>query len=153
MADTFSYDVKMTGNLANLDAIAELWHYKILRKYIAAAQQTDEQSQIDAPVGLTGDLKSSGTVGDMIDNGPGDFSIEVSFGDGNSGPITYDYPISAATTQYPADSLEADGYAWFQELGWTSVAGNHIPAVGYLGSNFDIAVLDLELALDGLLDK
>ena len=152
MAD-FTYEVFFNGPLADPIALAQLWHYKILEKYIKAADQTYQGSQADVPVGETGDLQTSGQVGNLIENGPGEFSIDVSYGDGSS-TGTYDYAEGAATTQYSAGAMAADGYSWFVELGHMSVAGNPVPAQPFLGPNFDINVDGLlQIGLPNLLDK
>jgi hypothetical protein len=148
------YSVTLKGDIANADLLAKKWHYKIVSAYIKAAKECYDESQRDAPVGETGDLKASGEVGNLQENGPGPFSIEVAYGGGI--PFTqkdYNYPGSAATTQYPAGEMEADTYPWFVELGHLSRAGNVVPAQPFLGPNFDFAIMGLEIKLDGILDR
>lgn len=149
----FTMDVFFTGALSDPVALAQKWHDKILGSYIDAANNTYAGSQADVPIGETGDLAGSGSMA-LVDNGPGAFHVDVSYGDGQTTGTVYSYPEGDATTQYTAGGMEADGYTWFTELGHLSVAGNPVPPRPYLGPNFDVNADGLlGIGLPGLLDK
>jgi len=100
----------------------------------AAASATLIGAQGDALVD-TGLLAGSGHI-DVVQNGEETY-IYVTFGDGSATSTTYSYPSSFATSQYNDGGMEAEGYAWFVELGHMSRGGTYVAPHPYLGPNFD----------------
>jgi|SRR5579859_7326926 len=89
-----------------------------------SAQTTLSNSQSMVPV-LSGDLQASGHI---EDNG---VDIDVVYGDGSSAG-TYSYPDNGLN-----GDMQADGYAWFVELGHLSRAGNPVAPQPFLGPAFE----------------
>lgn len=106
------------------DAIKELMGEAASKVYMA--------SQASVPVDK-GDLQSSAYI-DIVD-GPTEFHVDVTYGDGNGYGSKY--------------GIE-DGYAWFVELGHLSRAGNLVPPQPYLSPAFDMEAQNLQSALQSL---
>lgn len=108
-----------------LDVLPEKLGNRILQKMQAAADKTFEASQAEVPVD-TSALKDSGRVEPSVVGNREEIIFDVTYGDGSSTPKTYNYDTSFS------GAVEADGYAWFQELGTVKM-----PAQPYLGPPFE----------------
>jgi HK97 gp10 family phage protein len=105
MADGLNFNLLGQDKVINvLGKVETKMSILILEAIVTAARNTLEDSQYMVPVD-TGDLKASGhmIVGELL--------AAVVYGDGSQTDKIYDY-----------GDYQADGYAWFQELGTTKMA-------------------------------
>lgn len=152
MTEIFSLEVDGRDQvLTALNQLSEGMKNRILMKLQASADRVLQVSQGDVPVD-TEDLKASGHVEPSVnveaDGSGAQFGFDVVYGDGSSTSTIYDYP---GGNQGMKD-VQADGYAWFTELGHLDRAGNPVRPQPYLGPAFDDECQNLLSSLGIVLD-
>lgn len=120
MADNISVSIDGADRVVNIfSGLSEKMSNQIKRKLQASADRVLAVSQVEVPVDK-GDLKDSGHVEpDVVSLN--EMSFNVVYGDGSSTSTIYTY-----------DDMDANGYAWFVELGTVKMA-----AQPYLGPAFE----------------